>query len=96
MYLNDLHNAAAGGLGIGARNPRREKDGKSWSGGAESERRPGVCGRAEAGARDEGPAWLEAALRTLEQRLRRRGRDEQAGAMAARGPGSCAGPARLA
>lgn len=52
--------------------------------------------RESGGGWGEGPAWLKAALRNLEERLRREARDREAGAMAERGPGSCARPGRLA
>jgi hypothetical protein len=99
MYLSDLHNSATGGLGTGACNPRREKDGKSLSCRGERARKSlGVCARAGAGAGAgaRGPAWLKATLRNLEKRLRLEAEDREEGAMAERGPGSCAGPGGLA
>lgn len=52
--------------------------------------------REPGGGWGEGPAWLKAALRNLEERLRREAWDREAGAMAERGPRSCARPSRLA
>ncbi|XP_006883835.1 PREDICTED: leucine-rich repeat-containing G-protein coupled receptor 4 [Elephantulus edwardii] len=61
MYLSDLHNPAAGGLGNGACNPRREKDGKSLSGGgARASESLGVCTIAGRGL-ERGAGMAEAA-----------------------------------
>lgn len=44
----------------------------------------------------QGPAWLKAVLRNLEERLRQEAGDPEAGAMAECGLRSCARPGRLA
>jgi len=97
MYLSDLHNPAAGGLGIRACNPRREKGREEIEPRLREEReRAWVFVREPGGGWGEGPAWLKSALRNLEERLRREAGDQEAGAMAERGPRSCARPGRLA
>lgn len=52
--------------------------------------------REPGGGWGQGPAWLKAALRNLEERLRREAGDREAGTMAERGRRSCARPGRLA
>lgn len=44
----------------------------------------------------QGPAWLKAVLRNLEERLRQEAGDREAGAMAECDLRSCARPGRLA
>lgn len=76
MYLSDLHNPAAGGSGAGACNPRREKDARRSSRGGERERESARVSVREPGwGWGEGPAWLQAALRSLEERLPREAED---------------------
>lgn len=91
MYLSDLHNPAAGGLGTRACNPRREK------GREETEPRPrGSESRAGAGARGR-HGWR---LRSATLKSGCRGRPgtggREAGAMAERGLRGGARPGRLA